>query len=107
MFTIAGPCHEGHAVDTEILGHYVTIVCSSPDVAVAVAEMLGSGIVTAPRKALVGRVPWETSKNEHKPTTTSTTAVDPIPRSHSPRADGNEEPSRGRGFDRTKRPGLF
>lgn len=37
-----GPWHEGFAVTTVVLGSYVTIVACNPDVADAIADLLGS-----------------------------------------------------------------
>lgn len=58
--TTCGPWHEGFAVNCEVLGAYVTIICTNPDVAEAVAALLDD---RTPRlgaqPAMVGRRPVE------------------------------------------------
>lgn len=57
MTTTQGPWHEGFAVTTEVLGCYVTIVCTNPDIANAVADMYGTPQTRLPAQpALVSRL---------------------------------------------------
>lgn len=53
-----GPWHAGYAATCEVLGSYVTIVASSPDVAAAIAQLVATaGPWEEPQPAMVGRWP--------------------------------------------------
>lgn len=57
MTATRGPWHEGYAVTAEVLGCYVTIVCTNPDIANAVADMYGTPQTRLPAQpALVSRL---------------------------------------------------
>ena len=60
-----GPWHEGYAVSTEVLGAYVTVVAGDPEVARAIALLLGNRS-TEPTQALVGRAIWHADITQRK-----------------------------------------
>jgi hypothetical protein len=48
--------HDGYAVTTEVLGRYVTVLCGDPEIAAAVAEVLGV-CCWGPKEATLRYVP--------------------------------------------------
>lgn len=58
MVQTLGPWHQGYAVNCSVLGAYVTVVCTSAEVAEAIAALVADdGFATQPDAAMVGRLP--------------------------------------------------
>ena len=69
-----GPWREGDGVNCSVMGSYVTIVASSPDLAHAIAEFLGGTNITPSKPMMIGHKkpdqPRERRKLTHETTRT-------------------------------------